>query len=171
MHIPSDHCLCMNGGQLDHLSPLSELPSELKAMAPEYQPKNQRQALHETQQRQTSIPLVTPELAQAPSCAKPSVEDQDHPRDNAVESGSALEPEVDVIPVSEPVGEVDHPLKKSTCPVKLQSVFIYNQIRKPTCQTWSMGANAMYAWVPYSVSSCSVGLDRSYHPSPAVWTY
>lgn len=155
-----------------HHPPQPDRHSELRAVAPEYQPLPQRPTVEEAP-REPSIPLSTPEPVQEPAQAEPwpSVEDHAQPRHDAVEDESSQEPEVDVVPVPEPVREVEQPLRRSTRPVQPRNVFMYNQPGQPTYQPWRMGANAMYTCVPYSMPACSVNPDMCYYPPPAVWTY
>lgn len=147
--------------------------SELRAVAPEYQPMIQGTELHDIQPEEQPIPLVTQEPVRAPTQAglPVLVEAQEQLQDDTVDGRSAEEAGLDVESVPQPVGEEERPLRRSTRAVKPREMFTYEQPGQPTYQPWRMGANVMYACVPYPMPTYSVLPETCYYPTPAAWAY
>lgn len=93
-----------------------KLHSELRAGAPEYQPLSRSPESEYVWRPGPSDPLVTAESMPVPRGVDPSpaVEGPDQHRDDVMESGSSQDPEIDVVPVLQPVREVDQQLRRST---------------------------------------------------------
>ena len=146
----------------------SEPHSELRAVAPEFQPTTQGPESDEAQQEEESSPLMMLERVKTPTQTEllPSVQVQGQLKDVVDE-----EPDMEAAPALEPVDEREQPLRRSTRVVKPRGMFTYNQSGQPTYQPWRMGAHAMYAGVPYPMPTCPVLPQTCYHPTPAVWTY
>ena len=155
-----------------HHSPQRELHSKLRAVAPAYQPLNKALESEDEWQAEASDPSMTGESMPAPRRIdlSPAVEGEEQHRDDAVESGSPQDSETYVVPVPQPVREVEQQLRRSTRPVKPRSIFTYDHSGQPSYQPWRMGANALYC-VPHPMLTYPVFPEMCYHPPQAVWTY
>lgn len=76
-------------------------------------------------------------------------------------------PEETVKPDAGPQGR--EPTRRSTRILKPKERFTYEHFGWPSSQPWRPGANAMFTYVPYSITPHSA-LPEIY-PSPTVWTY
>lgn len=147
--------------------------SELRAVEPTYQSMGQETEIGDVQQEEQPVLFVTLESEKAPTRAvvPSSVEAQGEFRDANVNDRSQEEPGAEVEPVLEPVGEEEHLLRRSTRASKPRSMFTYEQPGHPTYQPWRLGANVMYACMPYPMLTCPILPETCYNPTPAVWTY
>ncbi|XP_041963384.1 uncharacterized protein LOC121720942 [Alosa sapidissima] len=155
-----------------HHPPQPERRSELRAVAPEYQPVSRAPESEDVWWPGPSDPLVTAEPMPVPRRVdlSPAVEGPEQHSDDAVESGSPQDPEINVVPVPQPVREVNQQLRRSTRPVKPRSIFMYDQSGEPSYQPCRMGTNAMYC-TPLPMLAYPVFHEMCYYPPPAVWMY
>lgn len=155
-----------------HHAPQPEIHSELRAGAPEYQPLSQASEFDNAGCLGPSDPVVTAESTPVSRREDQAltVEGQEQHRNDAVESGSPHNPEIDAVPIQQSVRGIDQQLRRSTRPSKPRSIFMYNRSGEPSYQPWSLGTNAMYC-TPSSMPAYPVLQEMCYYPPPAVWMY
>ena len=146
--------------------PQPEPSSQLRAVAPEYQPLSPGPSHrhHHPVVMQDSAPTV----AEVPSL----VETQEPLHEDDLGVGcSTDDPRVDVEPVTESPDVEELPVRRSTRAVRPRGVFTYDHLGQPTYhQPWRPGANMMFTCLPYPIPTCPVTPGTCYYPTQAVWT-
>lgn len=145
--------------------------SELRAVAPEFQPIRHEMESVEVQQGSAVPPAVSTEPADFPMpvVSSPTVETQEEPATEDVMEDTGSESCVDNRDPAPETPEWDvPPIRRSTRAVKPREVFTYSQMGQPSYQLWRPGANMMLAYVPCHMPLYPAVPD-CYYPTP-VWT-
>lgn len=145
--------------------------SELRAVAPEFQPIRHEMESVEVQQGSAVPPAVSTEPADFPMpvVSSPTVETQEEPATEDLMEDTGSESCVDNRDPAPETPEWDvPPIRRSTRAVKPREVFTYSQMGQPSYQLWRPGANMMLAYVPCHMPLYPAVPD-CYYPTP-VWT-
>lgn len=146
--------------------PQLEPHSQLRAVAPEYQPMTQ----DPTQQQ--NEPAVMPELASAPPTANApsSLEPQEPLQQNDAGADGSMQEFRATESITESADGEELPLRRSTRTAKPRDVFTYEHLGQPTYRPWIPGANGMFACVSYPIPAYPMTPGTCYYPPQAMWT-